>query len=144
MISERKRKTNMEKETNLFLLQLFYQCFHKIHMSQKYPGQGWLMILLRERGTLTQRELIEITGRRSATLSEQLDSMDKAGLITRGKNEEDRRNIDVTLTLLGRETAKDVEKARQELSDKLFDKLDEAEKRQLDIILKKLLSTFES
>ncbi len=133
----------MENSKNLLLLRLFYQCSHKIHISQKYPGQGWVMILLRERGTLTQRELAEITGRRSATLSEQLDCMNKAGLITREKNEEDRRNVNVTLTPLGQEMAKDAEEARQELSDMLFDVLEESEKRQLNSLLKKLLKVWD-
>ncbi len=134
----------MEDTTNLALLRLLHRCSHKIQMAKKYPGQGWLMILLRERGTLTQRELIEITGRRSATLSEQLDSMDKAGLIIREKNEDDKRNIDVTLTPLGLETAKDAEEARQELADKLLSTLDEVEKEQLSKIMKKILNAFES
>jgi DNA-binding MarR family transcriptional regulator len=134
----------MENITNLALLRLLHRCSHKIQMAKKYPGQGWLMILLREHGTLTQRELIEITGRRSATLSEQLDSMDKAGLIIREKNEEDRRNIDVTLTPLGKETAKDAEEARQQLADKLMSTLNEAEKEQLNKLLNKVLNAFES
>ena len=52
-------------------------------------------------GSLTQRELIELTGRRSATLSEQLDGMEKSGLILRSKNAQDKCNIDVILTEQG-------------------------------------------
>ena len=59
------------------------------------------MILLHLYGSLTQRELIELTGRRSATLSEQLDDMEKSGLILRSKNAHDKRNIDVILTEQG-------------------------------------------
>ena len=59
------------------------------------------MILLHLYGSLTQRELIELTGRRSATLSKQLDDMEKSGLILRSKNAQDKRNIDVTLTEQG-------------------------------------------
>lgn len=70
--------------------------------------------------------------------------MDKAGLIIREKNEDDKRNIDVTLTPFGQETAKDAEEARQQLADKLMGALDEIEKEQLSKILSKILNAFES
>jgi len=134
----------LEKMNNLDLLRLLHQCTHKMCKAQKYGGQGRLLILLKEKGTLTQRELIEITGRRSATLSEQLDSMDKAGYIIREKNEADRRNVDVTLTPLGQETAKDAEIARTELADQLFTVLTEQEKQQLSALLEKLSNAWEA
>lgn len=68
-----------ELNDNLTLLRLLHQCAHRINMSSKYPGQGRLLVLLHKKGTLTQRELIEITQRRSATLSEQLAGMEKSG-----------------------------------------------------------------
>jgi DNA-binding MarR family transcriptional regulator len=86
----------MDDEPNLALLRLFRQCVQKMHRAEKYRGQGRLLILLRERGTLTQRELIEITGRRSATLSEQLDGMDRAGM-SRGKRTKRTGGISMSL-----------------------------------------------
>ena len=68
----------MEDVDHLTLLNLFHRCAHQLHHIRKNCGQGRILILLNEKGTLTQRELIELTGRRSATLSEQLDCMDKA------------------------------------------------------------------
>ena len=100
-----------EQNDNLTLLRLLHQCAHKINMSSKYPGQGRLLVLLHKKGTLTQRELIEITQRRSATLSEQLAGMEKSGYITRTKNPLDNRNIDVSLTALGEQAAVEAEQA---------------------------------
>ncbi len=128
----------MKESLNLVLLRLLHRCAHRMHMAEKYRGQGWLMILLKNQGTLTQRELGEITGRRSATLSEQLEAMDKAGYITRGKNEADKRNVDVTLTPSGLRTALDVEANRAEVADRLFNVLSEADKRMLNKLLQKL------
>ena len=132
----------MEDTTNITLLRLVHQCAHRMHMREKYRGQGWLMILLKNRGTLTQRELGEITGRRSATLSEQLEGMDNSGYITREKCEADRRNVDVTLTPQGYEIACQVEANRAEVAQRLFSVLDEQEKRSLTELLQKLADTW--
>ncbi|MEI3551839.1 MAG: hypothetical protein V8Q17_04500 [Acutalibacteraceae bacterium] len=74
-----------EPNDNLTLLRLLHQCAHRINMSSKYPGQGRLLVLLHKKGTLTQRELIEITQRRSATLSEQLARHGKVGIYYQNK-----------------------------------------------------------
>lgn len=128
---------------NLSLLHLFHQCNHQLHTNGKFHGQGRLLILLLEKGTLTQRELIHITARRSATLSEQLENMEKAGYISRTRNESDKRNIDVSLTASGREAAIKAQENRAERANKLFSQLDENDKEQLFQLLSKLLSSWE-
>ena len=131
----------LKPNDNLTLLRLLHQCAHRINMSSKFPGQGRLLVLLHKKGTLTQRELIEITQRRSATLSEQLASMEKSGDITRTKNSLDNRNIDVSLTALGEQAAIEAEQARAELADRVFGTLQKEEKMQLETILLKLSQT---
>ena len=131
----------LKPNDNLTLLRLLHQCAHRINMSSKFPGQGRLLVLLHKKGTLTQRELIEITQRRSATLSEQLASMEKSGYITRTKNSLDNRNIDVSLTALGEQAAIEAEQARAELADRVFGTLQKEEKMQLETILLKLSQT---
>lgn len=64
--------------------------------------------------------MIELTGRRSATLSEQLDGMEKSGLISRCKNEQDKRNVDVELTKHGKKAAIGAMQNRQAYADELF------------------------
>ena len=108
---------------NLTLLRLLHQCAHRINMSSKFPGQGRLLVLLHKKGTLTQRELIEITQRRSATLSERLASMEKSGYIPR------------------EQAAIEAEQARAELADRVFGTLQKEEKMQLETILLKLSQT---
>ena len=128
----------MEDVDHLTLLTLFHRCAHQLHHIRKNCGQGRILILLNEKGTLTQRELIELTGRRSATLSEQLDCMDKANLITREKNAADKRNVDVRLTAAGKEAAIEAAQKRLKNADMLFGSLNPAEKRQLLKLLTKL------
>ena len=60
----------MVNELNLRLLGMMHQISYLMQPQEKFRGQGRLLVLLNRYGTLTQRELIERTGRRSATLGE--------------------------------------------------------------------------
>lgn len=133
----------MDNELNLRLLGMMHQISYLMQTQEKYRGQGRLLILLNLYGTLTQRELIELTGRRSATLSEQLEGMEKSGLILRCKNEQDKRNVDVELTEQGKAAAIEAIKNRQSYADKLFDALSQQKKQQLEGLLDALLHTWE-
>ncbi len=124
--------------TDLAVLKLFRKCAHLQHRMGRFHGQGYLLILLRQRERTTQRELAEITQRRPATLSEQLEIMEQAGLITRGKNSEDRRNVDIFITEAGRQAALEAEKEREKIAVALFSPLDREEKTHLYRTLQKL------
>lgn len=135
----------MQKEeiTNLMVLKAFRQCAHfQWHRVGRFQGQGRLLILLARNESMTQKELAEITQRRSATLSEQLDLMEKSGLIIREKNPADKRNVDIRLTDQGREAAREAEKEREETADILFSALDQEEKKQFYDTLGKLIHTW--
>lgn len=133
----------MDSELNLRLLGMLVQSSYLMQTREKYRGQGRLLILLHLYGSLTQRELIELTGRRSATLSEQLDSMEKSGLILRSKNAQDKRNIDVTLTEQGQAAALQAMKNRQAFADALFSAMPLRKKQQLAGLLDSLLHTWD-
>ena len=132
----------MDKELNLRLLGMMHQISYLMQTQEKYRGQGRLLLLLHLHGTLTQRELIELTGRRSATLSEQLEGMEKSGLILRRRNEQDKRNIDVTLTEHGQAAALQAIQRRQAYADQCFADLPQPQKQQLEEILNTLLHTW--
>jgi DNA-binding MarR family transcriptional regulator len=134
----------MEQIDNLTLLRQLFRCSHQLHLAQKYRGQSRLLILLLENGALTQRELIEITGRRSATLSEQLASMETAGYVTRSANAADRRNVDIALTPLGHRTALDAAQARAQLADAVFAGYSAEEKQTLSRFLREIAQTLEA
>ena len=110
----------MDNELNLRLLGMMHQISYLMQTQEKFRGQGRLLVLLNRYGALTQRELIELTGRRSATLSEQLEGMEKSGLILRHKNEQDKRNVDVELTEQGKLAAAKALQNRQSYADELF------------------------
>lgn len=132
----------MDSELNLRLLGMMLQSSYLMQTREKYRGQGRLLILLYLHGALTQRELIELTGRRSATLSEQLDGMEKSGLILRHKNEQDKRNVDVELTEQGEKAAIEAMRNRQAYADELFAAMPQRKKQQLAGLLDSLLHTW--
>lgn len=133
----------MDSELNLRLLGMMHQISYLMQTQEKFRGQGRLLVLLNRYGALTQRELIELTGRRSATLSEQLEGMERAGLIVRRKNEQDKRNVDVELTEQGKLAAAKALENRQAYADKLFAAVPQRKKQQLAGLLDALLHTWE-
>lgn len=133
----------MDSELNLRLLGMLVQSSYLMQTREKYRGQGRLLILLHLHGSLTQRELIGLTGRRSATLSEQMDGMERSGLILRSKNAQDKRNIDVTLTKHGQIAALQAMKNRQAYADALFGAMPLRKKQQLAGLLDSLLHAWD-
>jgi MarR family transcriptional regulator, organic hydroperoxide resistance regulator len=133
----------MDNELNLRLLGMMHQISYLMQTQEKFRGQGRLLVLLNRYGALTQRELIELTGRRSATLSEQLEGMERAGLIVRRKNEQDKRNVDVELTEQGKLAAAKALQNRQAYADKLFAAVPQRKKQQLAGLLDALLHTWD-
>ena len=133
----------MDSELNLRLLGMMHQISYLMQIQEKFRGQGRLLVLLNQYGALTQREVIELTGRRSATLSEQLEGMERAGLIVRRKNEQDKRNIDVELTEQGKKAAIEAMQNRQAYADELFAAMPQRKKQQLAGLLDSLLHTWD-
>lgn len=133
----------MDNALNLRLLGMMLQSSYLMQTREKYRGQGRLLILLYLHGALTQRELIELTGRRSATLSEQLEGMEKAELIVRRKNKQDKRNVDVELTEQGKKAAIEAMQNRQAYADELFGTMTQRKKQQLAGLLDSLLHTWD-
>ena len=133
----------MDNALNLRLLGMMLQSSYLMQTREKYRGQGRLLILLYLHGALTQRELIELTGRRSATLSEQLEGMEKAELIVRRKNKQDKRNVDVELTEQGKKAAIEAMQNRQAYADELFAAMPQRKKQQLAGLLDSLLHTWD-
>lgn len=70
-------------------------------------GQGQPRILkeLRERGTMTQKELADICILDVATMSRTLDRLEQSGLIKRENNPESRRSWNISLTQDGEKMA---------------------------------------
>jgi DNA-binding MarR family transcriptional regulator len=79
----------------------------------------------------------------SGGMSQRLERLEEAGLISRHMHPHDRRKVDVELTATGMALVDEVTGALMANESKLLDVLDPAEQAQLRGLLKKLLSTFE-
>jgi DNA-binding MarR family transcriptional regulator len=74
----------------------------------------------------------------SSGTTKRLDRLQRAGLITRGPDPEDRRGIVITLTPAGRRLIDAVTEAHLENERRLLSSLSEAEQRRLADLLRKL------
>jgi len=92
----------------------------------------------RTAGELQQSALITSGG-----MSQRLERLEAAGLISRHMHPTDRRKVDVALTATGMALVDEVTGELLANESQLLDVLDEAEQALLRALLKKLLSTFE-
>jgi DNA-binding MarR family transcriptional regulator len=92
----------------------------------------------RTAGELTHSSLITSGG-----VSQRLDKLERAGLVSRHIHPEDRRRIDVELTSEGMQLVDSVLADLMEHESKLLDELSDAEKDDLRRALKRLLASFE-
>lgn len=98
-------------------------------------GQGRILALLAQRGAVTQRELLALTGIRSSSLSELLGKLEGARLIARAPCPTDRRTTLVSLTEQGRrKLAQDGSAPRPDP----FQRLDAAQRAELLALLEAL------
>ena len=109
-------------------------------MAQNQPreksGQGRILVLLAQRGELTQRQLLALAGIRSSSLSELLGKLTAAGLVQREVCPSDHRTTVVSLTDRGRQKAAQSQAATGSADP--FQALSSQEREQLLSLLEKL------
>ncbi len=130
--------------TNLDLLNLYWKGTHLLRRANPFHGQMRILSLLKERGTVTQRLLADLLDRRPATLSVQLDDMEKLGYVKRVKRSDDKRNIDVSLTDDGLKVAQVADNERKRIAESHFSILTEEERNTFARLLLKLEDTWEN
>lgn len=116
-------------------------------MRMQYEGkasQKRILIILKESGTLTQKELTERLGIQPGSASEILSKLESAGLITRTQNETDRRTTDILLTDTGTQLALEAAEQRQKRHEAMFSCLTPEEKATLLSLLEKIHTDWES
>ncbi len=112
------------------------------HPRSMSPGQTQILEILYGNDSMTQRELLEIVGTRSASLSELLGKMERYGLVERRKDEADRRNVIVALTEQGAALVKQHREEMHNRADDLFSALSTEEKKELISLLEKLMDSW--
>lgn len=105
-----------------------------------------ILAMLRRAGPPYRRtagELLQSALITSGGMSQRLERLESAGLVTRHMHPEDRRKVEVELTAAGMALVDEVTGDIMEHESKLLDLLDPSEQEQLRGLLKKLLSRFE-
>ncbi|MBR4501763.1 MAG: MarR family transcriptional regulator [Clostridia bacterium] len=103
-------------------------------------GQNRVLSILLEKGTLSQRELMELASIRSASLSELVAKLEMNGYVRRFPNPRDHRSVSVCLTEAGTLAARALMEDRTDLYDGMTDE----ELAQLLGILEKLAEKWQS
>ena len=86
------------------LISLFHQCMHHIHHADgHHSSQGRLLRILAEEGNLTQKEMQECLKIKAGSLSELASKLETKGLLTRERDENDKRKISLNITPEGLE-----------------------------------------
>lgn len=93
--------------------------------------------------TLSPGELMASTMVTSGTMTNRLDQLEKAGLITRTPNPEDRRSMQITLSKSGYQLISQAIEAHVATQHRLTEALSNKEHVQLNTILRKLTTQFE-
>lgn len=106
-----------------------------------HHAQRKILNILKESGPLPQVALLEILDIRSASLSELIGKLERAGLVKREKNEADRRGMVISLTPRALEEMRDAYQGAGSGPEELLQCLSEAECRQLQLILHKLATS---
>lgn len=112
------------------------KCGHILmHKTGRKRGQDNILDILFQYDSLSQKRLQEILGIEAGSLSEILSKLEQRDLITRYKDNQDKRKSIISLTQKG------IDKAQHKKSndEDLFDMLDEQEKKELSVILNKVL-----
>ena len=103
-------------------------------------GQQRILMRLNIHGQTTQKELQDVLEISSGATSEILQKMEDSGLILRQKSADDKRQVDLTLTPNGRETANSVEAHYHRTLTRMFECLSAEQKTQLEETLGILIS----
>jgi DNA-binding MarR family transcriptional regulator len=91
----------------------------------------------------TVSELLKSALMTSGGMSQRLEKLEGAGLISRHMHPDDRRKVEVELTPFGMALVDELTGSLMENESKLLDVLDAAEQDRLRALLKKLLSRYE-
>lgn len=124
------------------IMQLFQKYTHLVRNRKgNYEGKGLVLSVILRKGDMTQRRLQAFADIRSSSMSEILAKLESDGYISREKSDNDKRNIDISLTEKGRIAAEEYEQEQQQLADQLYSGLTNREKQQLAGILNKLVGS---
>ncbi|WAH37238.1 MarR family winged helix-turn-helix transcriptional regulator [Alicyclobacillus dauci] len=86
--------------------------------SHDITAEQWILLLcLKERGSITQTELAEASGKDKTTVTRLLDNLERKGMVTKCADEADRRARLIDVTPKGRRTAEELVDVEKQVLD---------------------------
>lgn len=107
-------------------------------------SQKRILIVLRESGRITQRELTQRLEIQPGSASEVIGKLEAAGLLTRTPSPADRRTADICLTAAGLAEAEKAAAQREERHESMFSCLSDAEKSVLLGLLERVNASWDA
>ncbi len=130
---------------NKELLHIMEKCGHFLyHRRGGKRGQIKILKLLNERGSITQKELLEILTLKSGSVSETVKKLENQGFIIKKRDNKDKRKINIILTDEGRKFLETQTEVSREQEKVLFTSLSSEEQIQLQTLLNKVFKDWES
>jgi len=111
--------------------------------SMMHRGQGRLLSIIAESQPIGQKDLVEKLDIRPSSLSELLKKLEAKKLVVRTADENDKRNMLVSLTEEGKTAAQEASRRIDDISGKIFGVLSPEEQEQLNALLEKLVGAWE-
>lgn len=139
------KKENYETaDNNEKLIINFRDINHTMHFLYEGRGsQNRILIILLEKGEITQQELTEQLGIKPGSASEVIAKLENNGSIKRTKSIFDRRTANICLTEKGCQLAKEAKENRENRHKEMFSTLSEDEKSTLLSLLEKINSDWD-
>jgi DNA-binding MarR family transcriptional regulator len=124
----------------------FGRLFLRLHrlMDRRMAAEGAslartkLLLLLRRHGPLRAAEIAEFFGQAPRSVTEAIDALERAGMVRRDPDPNDRRGKKISITTAGQHAASATEPLRQRLVDEIFGVLDASECAELERLIGKL------
>lgn len=135
----RRHKGNLEDRDELS--ELLRKCGHYLyHQNNKKRGQGRILKILAQSEEMTQKDLQGHLEIQSGSMSEIISKLENKGMVTRERDETDKRKIILRITKVGREKVE--RHLKEEKSKPLYESLSEEEQETLKVLLKKMLGNW--
>ena len=135
-------KETLEQKTRvIFLMEKYaHYIFHRFF---EKPGRDRALRILYDSGTITQKMFADKLNIRPSSASDILAKMESEGLITRTCHDDDKRNINITLTESGKKITEEVNVKQQEAVKQMMLSLSSEELATLETLMNKLLADWD-
>lgn len=131
--------SNRSIDTDDRLIRNFWDISHTMRrISEGKGSQKRILMVLRERPGITQRELTAYLGIQPGSASEVLGKLETAGLLLRTPDPTDRRTTELRLTGAGAAAAQQAHERREQRHREMFACLTQEEKQTLAQLLEKV------